>query len=101
MNLFSGFMIPSASMGWWWRWLTYINPVAWSLYALLTSQLGNVQAVIDNFGAGPITVEDFMQERFGYHYGMVGPIIGILVGYVVLFRGLSVWALTRMNFQKR
>ena len=25
MNLFSGFMIPAASMGWWWRWFIYIN----------------------------------------------------------------------------
>ena len=25
---------------WWWRWFTYINPVFWSLYGLIESQVG-------------------------------------------------------------
>ena len=101
MNLFSGFMIPAASMGWWWRWVTYINPVAWSLYALLSSQLGTVQAPVDDFGAGTTTVALFMEERFGYSYSMVGPIVAILAGFVLFFRGVSIVALTRINYQKR
>lgn len=101
LNLFSGFMITSEAMGWWWRWFTYINPVYWTLYGLLASQLGDVQKLVDNFGNGDITIEEFMKERFGYHYSMVGPIIAILIAFVILFRGLSVWALVRLNFQKR
>lgn len=100
-NLFSGFMIPFVSMGWWWRWFTYINPVSWSLYALLASQLGNVQATITDFNGSTITVGEFMVERFGFKYSMVGPIVAILFGYVLFFRAVSVYALARINYQKR
>lgn len=101
MNLFSGFMIPASSMGWWWRWAVYINPVYWSLYALLASQLGDSDALVDDFGNGKTTVSNFMYERFGYSYSMVNPIIGILIGFVVFFRLCSVYALAKINFQNR
>ena len=78
-----------------------MDPVAWSLYGLLTSQLGNVQATIIDFNGQVVSVADFMVERFGYHYSMIGPIVAILFAFVLFFRGLSVWALTRINFQKR
>lgn len=94
-------MIPFVSMGWWWRWFTYINPVSWSLYALLASQLGNVQATITDFNGSTITVGEFMVERFGFKYSMVGPIVAILFGYVLFFRAVSVYALARINYQKR
>ncbi|KAL4524950.1 hypothetical protein Ndes2526A_g07047 [Nannochloris sp. 'desiccata'] len=69
-NLFSGFMIPTVAIGWYWRWFTYVNPVQWTLYGLLASQLGNVQAEIVNFSGQIISVGDFMEERFGYYYSM-------------------------------
>lgn len=100
-NLFSGFMIPTVAIGWYWRWFTYVNPVAWSLYGLLASQLGNIQATIIDFTGQEISVADFLTDRFGYHYSMVGPIVAILFAYVLFFRGLSVLFLTRINFQKR
>jgi hypothetical protein len=94
-------MIPTVSIGWWWRWFTYVNPVQWTLYGLLSSQLGNVQAMIVNFSGEEVSVADFMVERFGYDYSMVGPIVAILFGYVLFFRGLSILFLTRINFQNR
>lgn len=94
-------MIPTVAIGWYWRWFTYVNPVQWTLYGLLASQLGNVQAEIVNFSGQIISVGDFMEERFGYYYSMVGPIIAILFGYVLFFRALSILFLTRINFQNR
>lgn len=39
-NLLCGFLIPRNSIPWWWRWFYYINPVAWTLYGLIVSQVG-------------------------------------------------------------
>lgn len=78
-----------------------MQPVSWTLYALLTSQLGNVQATIEDFEGNTVTIAQFMEERFGYSYDMVGPIIAILLAFVLIFRGLSVYALACINFQKR
>ena len=94
-------MIPTVAIPPFWRWFTLLNPVQWTLYGLLTSQLGNVQAEIVDFSGQLVTVSQFMTDRFGYHYSMVGPIVAILFGYVVFFRALSILFLTRINFQKR
>jgi len=94
-------MIPATAMGWWWRWFTYVNPVSWSLYGLLASQLGDIQASIIDFDGSVVTVSTFMEERFGYYYRMVNPIIAILCACILFFRGVSIYALTQINFQKR
>ncbi|GJP69951.1 hypothetical protein CLOP_g945 [Closterium sp. NIES-67] len=39
-NLMCGFLIPKPEIPVWWSWFYYINPIAWSLYGLITSQLG-------------------------------------------------------------
>ena len=41
-NLFAGFLIPVPAMPWWWRWNAYLDPVQWTLYGLVASQLGDV-----------------------------------------------------------
>ena len=89
-------------MGWWWRWFVYVNPVAWSLYGLLASQLGDLTStMITDFNGATVSISAFLEERFGYSYSMVGPIVAILFAFVLFFRGLSAYALARFNFQRR
>lgn len=40
-NLLCGFLIPRALIPGWWIWYYYINPVAWSLYGMVVTQLGD------------------------------------------------------------
>ncbi|RZC82270.1 hypothetical protein C5167_045059 [Papaver somniferum] len=40
-NLFSGFLIPRTQIPIWWRWYYWASPVAWTLYGLVTSQVGD------------------------------------------------------------
>lgn len=94
-------MIPSQSVGWYWRWVFYINPISWTLYGLMSSQMGDLDAPVQDFTGATVPISQFLEDRFGYHYSMVGPIIAIMAGFAIFFRGISVYALTRMNFQNR
>ncbi|PNX98846.1 pleiotropic drug resistance protein 1-like, partial [Trifolium pratense] len=46
-NLFSGFIVPRPRIPVWWRWYSWANPVAWSLYGLVASQYGDIKHNID------------------------------------------------------
>ncbi|KDP46501.1 hypothetical protein JCGZ_08473 [Jatropha curcas] len=42
-NLLSGFLIPKPRIPAWWIWFHYINPIAWTLRGIITSQLGDAE----------------------------------------------------------
>jgi hypothetical protein len=39
--VFAGFMIPRPQMPCWWIWFNYLCPPAWTLHAIIASQLGD------------------------------------------------------------
>lgn len=103
MNLYSGFIKPEPAMPVYWRyWVPWANPVAWSIYGLSVSQLGNVNDVyVVNFTGQTVTVSEFLAQRFNWHYYMVGPIVAILVGFTALFSAITVLSLKFINYQRR
>ena len=42
-----------------------INPVSWTLYGLVTSQLGDVEGGIQTYEGGSVPIKVFLQETFG------------------------------------
>ncbi|PWA68937.1 plant PDR ABC transporter associated [Artemisia annua] len=67
-NLFSGFVIPRPQIPIWCRWYYWANPLSWTLYGLLTSQVGQDNHTFEMLGAGNTTVKGFIKESFGYDY---------------------------------
>ncbi|KAI5057345.1 hypothetical protein GOP47_0027360 [Adiantum capillus-veneris] len=66
-NLFCGFVIPRKNIPVWWRWYSWANPVQWTLYGVITSQLGDIETPIsdpDNTGV-PLPVRQYIEENFG------------------------------------
>jgi len=49
----------------WWIWCYWTNPVAYTLYGLIVTQMGDLQTGID-YGGSTITVSQFLEDRFGY-----------------------------------
>ncbi|GMH15940.1 hypothetical protein Nepgr_017781 [Nepenthes gracilis] len=97
-NLFSGFIIPRPSIPVWWRWYYWICPVAWTLYGLVASQFGNVQAKLTDKNQ---TVEKFVRSYFGFKHDFLGAVAGVVVGFVVLFAFIFAFSIRSFNFQKR
>ncbi|XP_078432296.1 pleiotropic drug resistance 4 isoform X2 [Wolffia australiana] len=101
-NLFSGFMITRSRLPPWWRWYFWANPVAWSLYGLLTSQMGDDNKIIilaDGFRVAPIKV--FLRDHFGFHHEFLGVVAFMVVFYCVLFAFIYALGIKYLKFQKR
>ena len=101
-NLFSGFLIPKASMPSWWVWYYWICPVAWTLYGLITSQLGNVQTPFYAAGFGAqIAVKDFITSYLGYKYDWLGNVVAVCFGFMAVFWLVFAFSIKYLNFQTR
>ena len=61
------------------------NPVSWSLYGLVTSQLGDVETLVAVPGQGEVTVATFVRSYFGYRHSWLGYVVLMLCGYVAIF----------------
>ncbi|KAF3776179.1 hypothetical protein EJ110_NYTH48921 [Nymphaea thermarum] len=98
-NLFSGFLIArprldSCLVLWqlipiWWRWYYWLSPVAWTLYGLITSQVGGLVSPIAVPGQDSTTVKQFLNDSLGYKESLLGAVAGVHVAFVVLFLGIS------------
>ncbi|RZB48334.1 Pleiotropic drug resistance protein 1 [Glycine soja] len=99
-NLFSGFIIPRPRMPVWWRWYYWANPVAWTLYGLVTSQFGDIQDHIE-FNGRSTTVEDFLRNYFGFKHDFLGVVAAVLIGFAVTFALIFAIAIKMLNFQRR
>ncbi|CAN6442103.1 unnamed protein product [Victoria cruziana] len=101
-NLFSGFMIPHKRIPGWWRWYYWANPVAWSLYGLLTSQYGDLHDTIGSAGGTTIvTISSYLKDYFGFEYRLLGLAAVVVVGFAVIFAVIFALAIKLFNFQKR
>ncbi|GLJ44148.1 hypothetical protein SUGI_0920890 [Cryptomeria japonica] len=100
-NLFSGFMIPRRMIPAWWRWYYWLNPVAWTLYGLLSSQYGDVETSLRLADGSHQPVKHFVRDYFGYHYHLVGVVAIVLVGFCLTFGLVFAFGIRHFNFQKR
>lgn len=86
----------------WWRWYYWANPVAWSLYGLLTSQYGDVNdSVILPGGINSVPIKDFLREQFGFRHEFLGVAIVAVGGFCLLFAVTFGFAIKYFNFQRR
>lgn len=101
-NLFSGFMVARMRIPVWWRWYYWANPVAWSLYGLLTSQYGDVNELVKLADGGQsVPIKQLLKDQFGYRHDFLG-VAGIaVVGFCVLFAVIFAFAIKSFNFQRR
>ncbi|XP_047319537.1 ABC transporter G family member 31 isoform X2 [Impatiens glandulifera] len=99
-NLLSGFLIPKPKIPGWWIWFYYISPIQWTLRGIVTSQLWDVETMIDE----PLykgTVQGFIRESFGYEDGDTGLSIAVLICFSVVFFSVFAASIKFINFQKR
>ncbi|KAK2641153.1 hypothetical protein Ddye_022916 [Dipteronia dyeriana] len=99
-NLLSGFLVAKPSIPGWWIWFYYINPVAWTLRGVITSQLGDIVTIIDEPGYRG-TVKDYLEVSLDYGPGMIGVSAAVLVGFCLFFFGIFAFSAKFLNFQRR
>ncbi|KAG2492873.1 hypothetical protein HYH03_008788 [Edaphochlamys debaryana] len=101
-NLFCGFLVYKRDIKPWWIWAYYFNPATYTIYGVVTTQLGDDYTNTIAVGPGMVmTVADFVEQTFGYKYSMRGWLVLILAGFVLGFRVMACLGLANLNYQKR
>lgn len=84
----------------WWRWYSWINPVAWSLYGLVASQYGDIHKSMES-SDGRTTVEGFVRSYFGFKHDFLGAVAAVMVAFPVVFALVFAISVKMFNFQRR
>ncbi|CAI5477819.1 unnamed protein product [Closterium sp. Yama58-4] len=101
-NLLWGFLLPQLEIRVYWKWLYWVNPVAWSLYGISVSQLGNVTTlVVSPPGMLAQTVSQFIQLYYGFSHECLDYATAALLAFSCLFFCVFTYALRNLNFQWR
>jgi hypothetical protein len=82
----------------WWRWYSWVCPVAWTLYGLVASQFGDITDV--KLEDGEI-VKDSINRFFGFTHDHLGYAAIAVVGFTVLFSFMFAVSIKVFNFQIR
>ncbi|CAL8462536.1 g2069 [Coccomyxa elongata] len=98
--LFTGFLIPRPRMPVWWRWYSYLDPVAWTLSGVIGSQLGDVEDIINVQGQN-IPVNQYVSETYGFDKDSLWYTVLVLLGFSIVFWFVVAGALKFLNYQKR
>lgn len=81
----------------WWRWYFWLCPVSWTLYGLVASQFGDVEA---RFETGE-RVYEFVRTYFDFRHDFLGVVAAVILGFVVLFAIIFAVCIKMLNFQRR
>ncbi|KAK7344840.1 hypothetical protein VNO77_14984 [Canavalia gladiata] len=100
-NLFSGFLIPRTQIPIWWRWYYWGSPVAWTIYGLVTSQVGKKNTPIEVPGFRRMTVKDYLERQLGFEYDFLGVVALTHIAFCLLFLLVFAYGIKFLNFQKR
>ncbi|CAL5207748.1 unnamed protein product [Lathyrus oleraceus] len=100
-NLFSGFLIPRTQIPIWWRWYYWASPVAWTIYGLVTSQVGDMNSPIEVPGYRLMTVKDYLERRLGFEHDFLGFVVLAHIAFCLLFLFVFAYGIKFLNFQKR
>ncbi|XP_022860438.1 pleiotropic drug resistance protein 2-like isoform X2 [Olea europaea var. sylvestris] len=100
-NLFSGFLISRTEIPIWWRWYYWGSPVAWTIYGLVTSQVGDKTEPVEVPGLGDIPLKDYLKSFLGFEHDFLGAVAAAHVAWAVLFCFVFAYAIKYLNFQRR
>ncbi|KAI7985750.1 Pleiotropic drug resistance protein 2 [Camellia lanceoleosa] len=92
-----GFLIPV-------RWYSWCSPVAWTIYGIFTSQVGDKSSplsVTSEAGTDFTTVKMFLKVNMGFEHSFLLAVVVAHVGWVLLFFLVFAYGIKFLNFQRR
>ncbi|XP_058199071.1 pleiotropic drug resistance protein 2-like isoform X2 [Rhododendron vialii] len=100
-NLFSGFLLPRPLIPVWWRWYYWCSPVAWTIYGIFTSQVGDKDTPLTLEGGNVTTVKIFLKDNMGFDEDFLVPVLFAHLGWVLGFFLVFAYGIKFLNFQRR
>ncbi|KAK4367140.1 hypothetical protein RND71_015020 [Anisodus tanguticus] len=74
--------------------------VAWTIYGLVRSQVGDKNNPIEIPGGGEVSLELYLKDSYGFEYDFLG-VDAVHVSWAVLFCFIFAYAIKFFNFQRR
>ncbi|KAK1562718.1 hypothetical protein Q3G72_016126 [Acer saccharum] len=86
----------------WLRWYYWGSPVAWTLYGILASQVGDINTTLQMSGSANTntTVRGYLKDSFGMERDFLPYVAIAHVGWVLLFLFLFAYGIKFLNFQR-
>lgn len=75
--------------------------MAWTLYGVIVSQLGDVTKELRQPDGSLITVKRYLEEQFGFHYDFLGWVALVHCILVMVFAFVFAFCIKYLNFQRR
>lgn len=77
--------------------------MAWTLYGVVTSQVGDKDTIVQIPGdtAIQVSVKQYLKAGLGYEYNFLPWVAVAHLAFVVVFVFVFAWAIRFLNFQKR
>ncbi|XVF86433.1 hypothetical protein PTKIN_Ptkin18bG0039500 [Pterospermum kingtungense] len=100
-NIFSGFLIPRPQIPVWWRWYYWANPVAWTLYGVITSQLGDKTSPLELPASPNIPLKIYIKEMLGFEYDFLSVVAVAHILWCLLFFFIFAYGIKFLNYQRR
>lgn len=75
--------------------------MAWTIYGVVTSQLGDKENHVEIPGEDGLTVKAFLDDKLGYKHSFLGYVALAHVGFVLAFFLVFGYSIKFLNFQKR
>ena len=85
----------------WWKWCYWTSPVAWTVYGLTVSQLGDSEEMIQIPGQASMTVKAFLKEVQGYEHEFLGYVAAAHIGFVIAFSFVFAFGIKFFRFERR
>ncbi|PHT31508.1 ABC transporter G family member 39 [Capsicum baccatum] len=85
----------------WWRWYYWGSPIPWSIYGLVTSQLGDKNNPISIPGSSEVSIKMYLKQSYGFEYDFLGVVAAVHVVWAVFFALIFSYGIKLLNFQRR
>ncbi|CAN4126457.1 unnamed protein product [Withania somnifera] len=85
----------------WWRWYYWGSPTAWTIYGLVTSQVGNMNNPIEIPGGVEVSLKLYLKDNFGFENDFLGVVAAVHVVWAVFFCFVFAYAIKFLNYQRR
>lgn len=75
--------------------------MAWTIYGLVTSQVGDKLDLVEIPGAESMSVKQYLKVSLGFDYDFLGAVAVAHIGFVLLFFFVFAYGIKFLNFQRR
>ena len=77
--------------------------MAWTLYGIITSQVGDKDSIVQITGVGDMSLKTLLKNGFGFEHDFLPVVADVHIGYILLlfvFGYVFAYGIKFLNFQK-